>query len=358
MTETYTVTVEPVGREIECRSDQSILDACLRAGVWVPHSCTHGTCGTCKAEMLDGEVDHGDSSAFALMDFERDDGKVLLCCATPRSDLVIEAEVDVDNEAPVHPVADYLGRVVAIEEVAQDTRRVRLELDRDLEFNPGQYMSWRLPGGTVTRTYSMANPPSQPRTLEFQIRRTPGGACTDGWVFADQAAGGLAVGAEITLAGPYGRFVLRPSRSEPVVMIAGGTGLAPIASMIKSALQDGAGSSKITLYQGARTRAWCYDVELFRRLAAEYPDRFVYRPCLSEEEADGFLTGTVTDVLAADHPTLAGHVAYVCGPPAMVDAALKTLMSKRLFPRDIYREEFLSEADRAAGGVRSPLIKR
>jgi phenol/toluene 2-monooxygenase (NADH) P5/A5 len=356
MTEIYTVTVEPVGREITCREDQSILDACLRAGVWVPHSCTHGTCGTCKAEVLDGDVDHGDASAFALMDFERDEGKLLLCTATPRSDVVVEADVDVDDDLPVHPIADFTGTVVEMEEIANDTRRVILEIDSDLEFNPGQYMAWHLPASIAkgaTRTYSMGNAPSDKRRLEFQIRRTAGGACSDKWVF-----GPLAVGDQVPLTGPYGRFVLRVTRPEPIVMIAGGTGLAPIASMIKHALAEGVEIGPITLYQGARTREWLYDTELFRGLEAEYPGRFTYVPCLSEEEADGYESGLVTDVLSVQHETLAGYVAYVCGPPGMVDAALKTLMAKRLFPRDIYREEFLSEADRAQGAVRSPLIKR
>ncbi len=367
MTETYQITVEPIGAEISCREDQTILDACLRAGVWVPHSCTHGTCGTCKAEVVDGEVDHGDSSPFALMDFEREDGKTLMCCATPRSDVVIEAEVDADDETPSHAVADYAGVVVSIEDVATDTRRVIVELDREMAFDAGQYMAWQIPpelaGGKhgVTRTYSMANPPSQGRRLEFQIRRTPGGVCSDGWVFA-----GLAVGAPVALTGPYGRFTVRMARNEPAIMIAGGTGLAPIASMIRRVLQDGAsergeGPSRITLYQGARNRAALYDVEEFRSLAREFGDRFVYRPCLSEEEppeGEDYGAGMVTDVLAAEHPSLAGHVAYLCGPPAMVDAAMKTLMSRRLFPRDINREEFLDESNRTGGGLRSPLIRR
>jgi phenol hydroxylase P5 protein len=354
MTGTYSVTIEPLGREITCREDQTILDACLRAGVWVPHSCTHGTCATCKAEVLDGDVDHGEASGFALMDFERDEGKTLLCCARPRSDVVVEAEVDIDDDLPVHPVDDYTGTVVAIEEVALETRRVVVRLDRDLAFNAGQYLSWHLPGAPgVTRTYSMANSPSERRLVEFQIRRTPGGLCSDGWVF-----GGLAVGGLVELSGPYGRFVLRASRDEPVVMVAGGTGLAPIASMIRHALEDGVGTSHLTLYQGGRTTEWLYDVEVFRAFAVAYPDRFTYRPCLSEETAPGFSAGLVTDVLAANHETLRGHVAYVCGPPRMVEAALKTLMAKRLFPRDIYREEFLDENDKATGGLRSPLIKR
>ncbi len=354
MTAEYQVTIEPLGREVTCREDQTILDACLRSGVWVPHSCTHGTCATCKAEILEGEVEHGAASSFALMDFERDEGKVLLCTATPKGDLVIEADVDVDETIPTHAVEDYVGTLVAMEDIANDTRRVVIELDRDLTFNAGQYMSLQLPNSPgVSRTYSMANSPAEGRRLEFQIRKVAGGLGTDGWVFKD-----LAVGDEIKLSGPYGRFVLREDRDDPAIMIAGGTGLAPMASMIKRALVEGEGEvSHITLYQGARTREWLYDVELFRELEAQFPDRFTYRPCLSEEEAEGFAAGTVTDVLNADHPTLKGHVGYVCGPPAMVDAALKTLMLKRLFPRDIFKEEFL-DASAATTQLNSPLIKR
>ena len=354
MTTAYQITIEPLGREVTCREDQTILDACLRAGVWVPHSCTHGTCATCKAEILEGEVDQGAASPYALMDFERDEGKTLLCVCTPRSDVVIEADVDVDDSIEVFPVEDFRGTLVAMEEVARDTRRLLIELDRDLAFNAGQYMALSVPGQDgVTRTYSMANIPTEGRVLEFQVRRTEGGLATDGWIFKD-----LKVGDPIELSGPYGRFVLRTDRSEPAVLIAGGTGLAPIASMIRHALEnDLEDVGHLTLYQGARTREWLYDVDRFTALAEEYPDRFTYRPCLSEEEAEGFASGMVTDVLNADHETLKGHIGYVCGPPAMVEAALKTLMLKRLFPRDIYKEEFL-DMSASATQIRSPLIKR
>ena len=146
-------------------------------------------------------------------------------------------------------------------------------------------------------------------------------------------------------------------RERKNVLVAGGTGLAPIKAMIRDALENGAYEGHLTLYQGARTREWLYDVDDFRRLEEAYPDRFTYRPCLSEEEADGFAAGLVTEVLAADHESLHGHVGYVCGPPPMVEAALKTLMRKRLFPRDIYREDFFNNSDKTAS-VRSPLIRR
>lgn len=353
MVASYRITVEPLGKEVECREDQTILDACLRNGVWVPHSCTHGTCATCKAEVLEGDVSHGESSSFALMDFEREEGKTLLCCAKPLSDVVIEAEIDVDEDRPMHPVADYVGTVIALEDIAFETKRLIIELDRDLAFNAGQYMTFPVPGTTVSRTYSIASPPTQTRLLEFHIRLVPGGAATDGWIFTS-----LAIGDIIKVIGPYGQFVLHLSREEPAVMIAGGTGLAPIASMIKHALLDDAHPGTMTLYQGARVEGALYDVDLFRDLEARFPDRFTYRPCLSEEERDGFASGMVTDVLDADHANLKGYVGYVCGPPAMVEQALKTLMGKRLFPRDIYREDFFNEADKAAGGMNSPLIKR
>ncbi|WP_432842213.1 NADH:ubiquinone reductase (Na(+)-transporting) subunit F [Dactylosporangium sp. CA-092794] len=354
MVASHRVSVEPVGREVDCREDQPILDACLRAGIWVPHSCTHGTCGTCKAELLDGEADHGNASAFALMDFERDEGKVLLCQAYPRSDVVIEADVDVEEGLDLHPVRDFTGTVTELADVARDIRLVRIALDDELRFAPGQYVALRVPGGSATRTYSLANPPAERRLLELHVKRTPGGLASDGWVFA-----GMAPGERVALSGPYGRFVLRPARPEPAILVAGGTGLAPIASMIRHALST-PDAPPLHLYHGCRTHADLYCEEEFRALATAHPDRFHYRPCLSEAAPaawDGG-RGTVTDVLGADFDRCSGHVAYVCGPPPMVDATLKLLMHKRLFPRDIYREDFFSEADRTTSGVRSPLLRR
>jgi phenol hydroxylase P5 protein len=354
---TYTITVEPLGREVECREDQTILEACLRNGVWLPHSCTHGTCATCKCEVLDGDVDHGEASSFALMDFEREEGKLLTCCATPRSDVTIEADLDVDEDIEVHPVQDYTGTVVELTEVARDTKRLVVELDRPMAFNAGQYLKFEVPGTGVDRTYSIANPPTEQSRLEFRIRRTDGGLANDGWIFST-----LGVGDQVRLSGPYGRFVLRLGDDRDAVLVAGGTGLAPIKSMVRHALENDAYEGHLTLYQGARTREWLYDVDELRRLAEEHPDRFTYRPCLSEETAEesgpGFGHGMVTDVIAAEHPSLSGCAGYLCGPPPMVEAALKTLMAKRLFPRDIYREEFFNEADKAGGGLKSPLIKR
>ncbi|MDN5718239.1 MAG: 2Fe-2S iron-sulfur cluster-binding protein [Janibacter sp.] len=363
---TYTITVEPVGREVECDEDQTILDACLRAGVWLPHSCTHGTCATCKVDKLDGEVDLGEASTFALMDFERDEGKLLTCCAKPREDVTIEADLDVDEDMEVFPVEDFTGTVVVLEDIAQDTKRLVVELDREIGFNAGQYMKFSVPVGegdeAVDRTWSIGSPPGETTRLEFHIRNVPGGRGTDGWVFKT-----LAKGDEVRMSGPYGRFVLKTGDDKHAILVGGGTGVAPLKSMVRHAFEAGEYEGEITLYAGGRTRAHLYDVEAFRALEDEY-DEFTYRPCLSDEtpedvaadgdDPDGYAYGMVTTVIEADHERLIGCRGYLCGPPPMVDAALKTLMSRRLFPRDIFREDFFDESDKNGSGLKSPLIKR
>ncbi len=353
MGETFTISVEPIGREVECDSDQTILEACLRAGVWLPHSCTHGTCATCKVDLVDGDVDHGPASSFALMDFERDEGKTLTCCAKPRSNVTIEADIDVDEELVVHPVEDYVGTIVSLDDIAKDTKRLVIQLDRPMGFNAGQYMRFRVPGHEETdRTWSIASCPTSPDVLEFQISNVPGGIGTDGWLFSTAKAGD-----EVKMAGPYGKFVLRTWEDQPIVMLAAGTGLAPLASMVRHALENGQYEGHITLYAGARTPDELYDVDAFRALVAEYPDQFDYHPCVSGDEVEGYRHGRVNEVMESDFDRLGGYRGYICGSPTMVESSLKSMMGRRLFPRDIYHEDFFNERDKVAG-VGSPLIKR
>ncbi len=349
---TFTITVEPIGSQVTCREDQTVLDACLREGIWLPHACTHGTCGTCKAQVLAGDIDHGDASPYALLDGERDEGSALICVARPRSDVTIEGEVDVEEGVAIHPVRDYAGVVRTVTEPAPSVRKLVLDLDRALAFNPGQYVQLHLPGGD-TRPYSLASGPANGRRIELHVKRSPGGLATDGWIFAD-----LAPGARVSLSGPYGRFSFRPARIEPVLLLAGGTGLAPMKSMLAHFAETGDASRRVVLYHGVADADALYEHDWLRRFEGDHP-WFTYRPALSRGQWHG-RTGRVPDQLGVDYPRAAGHVAYICGSPGFVADTMRALMRARLFPRDIYREDFFDSADRAAGThvVRSPLIRR
>lgn len=355
MTATHNVRVEPVGVDVPCRDNQTVLDACLREGVWLPHACTHGTCGTCKAQVLQGDVDLGDASPYALLDSERDEGAALICVAKPKGDLVIEGEVDVEEGVDIHPVRDYTGTVEVLDDVAPDVRRLVIALDAPLMFNPGQYIQLNLPHGD-SRPYSVASTPSEPTRIELHVKRSADGVATAGWVFKD-----LEVGDPVSLSGPYGRFSFRPLRDKPVLLLGSGTGLAPLKSILRHIVEtaDETGwHHEVVLYHGVATRAELYDRAWFEQLEAER-EWFAYRPAVSREECHG-RSGRVPELLAEDYPRAGGNVAYICGNPDMVDDTLRALMKARLFPRDIFREDFFDSADRAAGThvVRSPLIRR
>jgi phenol/toluene 2-monooxygenase (NADH) P5/A5 len=349
----YQLTIEPLGESLEVDEEQTLLDAALRNGLYLPHACCHGLCGTCKVQVVEGEVEHGEASAFALMDFEREEGMTLACCARPLTDVVIEADVEEEPDAVVQPVQDYRGTVVDLVDLSPTARGVFIELDRDLEFQAGKYVNLRLPGVEQPRAFSLANAPQERRVIELNVRRVPGGEAT-GYIHEK-----LQVGDELDLSGPYGRFFVRKSAPEDMIFLAGGTGLSSPKSMILDLLQSG-DPRRITLVYGARNRAELYYHELFQRLAAEH-DNFTYVPALSEPaEGDAWdgATGFVHDV-AKNHfgGVFGGYKAYLCGPPAMIDACLTTLMRGRLFERDIYMEKFITAADSAQPQNKSPLFK-
>jgi len=351
----YQLTIQPLGQTIEVADGQTLLDASLRAGIYLPHACCHGLCATCKVEVTDGEVDHGEASNFALMDYEREEGRCLACCATLLSDAVIEADVDFEVDARNLPVRDYRGTVSRIEDLTPTIKGVWVGLEQDLEFQAGQYINLALPehaGGGV-RAFSLASAPMQPREIELNIRRVPGGQGT-GWVHER-----LAVGDAVQLSGPYGRFFVRRSAAMPSIFLAGGSGLSSPKSMILDLLGQG-DTRPITLVHGARHRAELYDAELFRRLSAEHA-HLRYVPALSDEtpgsDWDGYRGYVHEAAKALFDGDFRGHKAYLCGPPPMIDACITTLMQGRLFERDIYTEKFISAAD-AAQQLRSPLFRK
>jgi len=350
----YQVTIEPTGEQIEVEEGQTILQAALRQGVWLPFACGHGTCATCKVQVLEGEADIGAASSFALMDMERDEGKVLACCAVPQSDMVIEADIDVDPDFKGYPVTDYRAVVSRIVDLSPTIKGVHLKLDRPMAFQAGQYINLQLPGVEGTRAFSLANPPAQADEIELHVRKVDGGVAT-GFIHEQ-----LREGDGVEVSGPYGQFFVRGSQAGDLIFIAGGSGLSSPQSMILELLAQG-DQRRIVLFQGARTRAELYNRELFEALALKHAN-FVYVPALSQaaddEQWSGF-RGYVHDAVKKHFDgRFSGNKAYLCGPPPMIDAAITCLMQGRLFERDIFMERFYSAADGTGESQRSALFKR
>ena len=349
----HTLTIESTGAEIEVEDGQTILDACLRAGIWLPHACCHGLCATCKIEVIDGEIDHGEASSFALMDFECDEGKTLACCARLESDTVISAEIEEDPDALGIPVEDFNGIVSRIENLTPTIKGIYLKLDRPMQFQAGQYINLSIGGHAgVSRAFSIASPSVAAEEIELNIRLVPGGLGTT-WVHNE-----LSQGDAVQFSGPYGRFFVRKSAKVPMLFLAGGSGLSSPRSMILDLLAEDE-TLPITLVYGARGRDELYYHEDFVSLAERHTN-FRYIPTLSDEPAEsgwagsrGFVHDIACEAFGND---FRGHKAYICGPPVMIEACIAALMQGRLFERDIYTEKFFSAAD--AQQLRSPLFRR
>jgi phenol hydroxylase P5 protein len=357
----YQLTIEPLGAVIDVEDGQTILDAALRQGLYIPHACGHGLCGTCKVQVCGGEVDHGAANPFALMDFERDEGKTLACCATLQDDVTIEVDMDEEPDARVIPVRDFTATVTRIVDLTPTIKALHLALDRNttpphgIDFQAGQYVQLEIPGLGQSRAFSIANAPADVAghgEIELNVRRVPGGA---GTTYLHDT---LKVGDPLRLTGPYGRFFVRRSAARPMIFMAGGSGLSSPRSMVLDLLGSGC-TNPITLVYGQRTRDELYYHDEFTALAAQHPN-FTYVPALSSEP-DGSnwpgARGFVHEAAKAHFQgQFAGHKAYLCGPPPMVEACIATLMQGRLFEDGIHTEKFISAAD--ANAQRSPLFKR
>ncbi len=347
------LTIEPLGVTIEVEDGQTLLDAALRQGIYLPHACGHGLCGTCKVMVCEGQVEHGPANPFALLDFERDEGKTLACCATLLGDATIEADIEDDPDARIIPVRDFATTLQVIEALTPTIKGLTLELDGAIDFQAGQYVQLHLPGVEGGRPFSIANSPADVASrgvIELHVRRVEGGAGTA--YLHDR----LAVGDALRVSGPYGRFFVRESAAMPMLFMAGGSGLSSPRSMILDLLDRGC-SLPMTLVYGQRHAGELYHDDLFRALAARHAN-FSYVPALSEDAAgfSGF-KGFVHDAAKARFGNdFSGLKAYLCGPPPMIEACLAALMQGRLYERDIYTEKFITAAD--ASKPRSAFFKR
>ncbi|NKQ54678.1 2Fe-2S iron-sulfur cluster binding domain-containing protein [Amycolatopsis sp. K13G38] len=327
-----TFAVSVGGRQVECAAGQTLLDACLRAGVWMPNSCNQGTCGTCKLTVRSGAVDHGDSPLDTLTADERAAGLALACQARPVGDVTVGA-TGAEGRA-THPLRDFTATVLEVADIARDTRRVLLGLAEPLAFEAGQYVELTVPGTAARRQYSPANTADEDKVLELHVRRVDGGLATDGWLFAGIAAGDI-----VEVSGPLGDFHL-PSEDEggPMVLIGGGTGLAPLVGIARTALRRHP-DREMLLYHGVRGAADLYDLDRFAELAEAHPN-FRFVPVLSHEPEPGRRGGFPTDAFVEDVAGARGWSGWLCGPPPMVEAGVKAFKRRRMAPRHIHREKF------------------
>lgn len=335
-------------RRVGCAPDQSLLDAFLRAGVWMPNSCNQGTCGTCKLRVLDGDVDHRGSPLDTLTDEERQAGMALACQASPRGDVVVSSPAVTGGAArSTHALRDLTATVREVADVARDTRRVLLGLDEPLAFSAGQYVELVVPGNGARRQYSLANTPEEDKVLELHVRRVPGGVASDAWLF-----GSVQVGDRVELTGPLGDFHLPEDGDdgEPMACIAGGTGLAPFLGIVRTALQRDPGR-EIVLYHGVRGPEDLYDLDRLAELEAAHAG-FRFVPVLSDAtvpRGSACRPGFPTDAFVEDVASARGWSGWLCGPPPMVEAGVKAFKRRRMAPRKIHREKFVP-ADALATG--------
>jgi len=321
MGEKHIARFEPVGIEMEVDEDETILDAAFRQGIMLMHGCKEGQCSSCKSFLLDGEVDLDRYSTFALPDFEEAEGYTLLCRAHALTDVEIELlHYDEDALRSGVPIVTATTVVEAVEELTHDIRRLVLKVSdpASLEFKAGQYVDIGIPGADGEhRSFSMANAPAQADRLEFMIKLYEGGHFSG--LLADASA--IAVGDELSCRGPFGMFTLRDSSPRRLVFIAGGAGMAPVLSLLRSMADKGT-ERPATFYYGARTADDLFALEEIERLGGALPD-FSFVPALSEAgdgDWDGE-SGLITDVVDRLEEDLEDVDAYLCGPPPMVDAA-------------------------------------
>jgi CDP-4-dehydro-6-deoxyglucose reductase len=338
----FQISLEPGGQRFTADDDQTILEAALAAGLVLPYGCRDGACGACKGKVVSGDVELGSVSESALSDADRAAGLTLFCRAHARSDLVLQAR-DVRRSDDI-PLKKLPCRVQRLERAADDVMIVELKLPatETFRFRAGQYIDFLLSDGR-RRAFSIANAPHRTEHLELHIRRVEGGSFT-GHVFGDMKEREI-----LRFEGPLGSFSLREDSRRPIVMIAGGTGFAPIKSLVEHAIHIGL-ARPIVLYWGARTRSGLYRDELARSWEQALPG-FRYIPVLSDAAPEDAWTGPiglVHETVMLDIPDLSGHEVYACGAPAMIEAARRDLVARCALPVDrFYSDAFTFASDPA-----------
>lgn len=337
----FKVRIAQARRTVEVPPRSFLLHAALDAGIDYPFGCQSGNCGACKSRLLKGEVAMAPGySEFALSDEERGRGLFLACRAAPTADSEV-AWLE-EDDLIVHPRRVLDCEVVELADATHDIKRVRLDIvsGGPFAFSAGQFASVAF-DGCPPRDYSMANLPGDPR-LEFHVRRTADGTASI------HVADKLAVGDTVRVEGPFGTSYLRESHRGPIIAVAGGSGLAPIKSIVEHVLALSL-PQHIHLYFGARSERDLYLHDHFARLAERHANLH-FTPVLSEPDSGAWRRGLVHDAVAQDFDELDGCKGYLAGPPAMVEAATRLFEQRGMRRVDIHADAFYTAAEMADAG--------
>ncbi|MEZ0340454.1 benzoate 1,2-dioxygenase electron transfer component BenC [Mycobacterium sp. pV006] len=336
-TDTYSVALsfeDGVTRFVTCRGDQTVADASYRSRINIPLDCRDGACGTCKALCESGTYDGGTYIDDALSADEAEQGYVLPCSMRPRSDLVLQ--IAGTSESAKTQATDYSGTLTELERLSPTTVKIGIDIPNrgELAFLPGQYVNIKVPGTDQSRSYSFANAPHEER-LTFLVKLSPGGAMSD--YLAHRAT----VGDAITFTGPNGSFFLRDA-DRPVLLLAGGTGLAPVLSMLR-AMAAKKSDRRAHLIYGVSTDADLVALDEITAVAADLED-FTWDHCVSDPNSTALNRGPdrayVTNLIETDHLHDGEVAIYLCGPPPMVESVRTHLSGAGIEPSGFYYEKF------------------
>ena len=336
------ITIKPSNHTFKAADGETILEAALREGFVIPYGCRNGACGTCKGKILAGEVDYGTYQEQALPEADKAQGYALFCQSRPLTDVVVECrEINAVKDIQIRTLP---CRVQQMERVAADVMVLHLKLPASerLQFLAGQYIDILMKGGQ-RRSFSMANAPHDDALLQLHVRNY-GGPFSE-YVFQRMKEKEI-----LRFEGPLGTFFLREDSDKPVILLASGTGFAPIKAIIEHALHVGF-NRPMTLYWGGRRRTDLYMNDLAERWAVESGLRYV--PVLSEPQPeDGWTgrTGFVHLSVMEDFPDLSGHQVYACGAPLMVEAAHRDFTTKCGLPEDEFYSDAFTPAARTTAG--------
>ena len=337
----FSITVQPSGRQFSAQSDETLLAAGIRQGVGLPYGCKDGACGSCKCKMLSGSVVHGAHQTKALSPEEESQGLVLTCCATATSDVVLESrQVSAEGALPIKKMPT---RVTSLQKVSADVMLIQLQLPANdsFQYKAGQYIEFLLRDG-ARRSYSMANAP-QGNSVELHIRHMPGGK------FTDHVFGSMKEKEILRVEGPHVSFYLREESDKAILMVASGTGFAPIKALLEQ--MESAGSTRpVGLYWGGRRPADLYMDGWVKEFQNRMPS-LRYVPVVSDALEEDQWTGRVGFVHQAaleDFQDMREYQVYACGAPIVVESARRDFVAHAgLPPEEFYADAFTSEADKA-----------